>query len=115
MATLVQQLEEHKSEVDAVNDSARELGDLCDDIQVVQAECKDANKRWQVLTANLTVRQQHLESVATLLEQLTNQLQPIEEKLDEAEALVDAPLANLTDAEKGEEELRKIEVMKFAW
>ena len=115
LATLVQQLEEHKPEVDAVNDSARELGDLCDDIQVVQAECKDANKRWQVLTANLTVRQQHLESVATLLEQLTNQLQPIEEKLDEAEALVDSPLANLTDAEKGEEELRKIEVMKFAW
>lgn len=111
LATLVQQLEEHKPEVDAMNDSVRELGDLCDDVQVVQAESKDANKRWQVLTANLTVRQQHLDSVARLLEQLTNQLQPIEERLDEAEALVDAPLTNLTDAEKGEQELRKIEVM----
>ena len=112
LATLVQQLDEHKPEIDAVNDSSRELDGLCDDVQVVQAESKDANKRWEVLTANLKVRKQHLDSVSRILEQLTNQLHPIEERLDEAEALVDAPLSNLTDAGKGEEELRKIEVMK---
>ena len=82
----------------------------------MNAESKDANKRWEVLTANLTVRQQHLESVAKLLEQLTEQLQPIEEKQDEAEALVESPRTNLTDPEKGDQELRKIEVNnKFFW
>jgi len=115
LATLVQQLDERKPEIDAVNDSSRELDDLCDDVQVVQAESKDANKRWEVLTANLKVRQQHLDSVSRILEQLTNQLHPIEERLDEAEALVDAPLSNLTDAGKGEEELRKIEVTEFQY
>ena len=113
LATLVQQLDEHKPEIHAVNDSFRELDDLCDDVQVVQAESKDANKRWEVLTANLKVRQQHLDSVSRILEQVTNQLHPIEERLDEAEALVDAPLSNLTDAEKGEKELRKIEVTEY--
>lgn len=87
------------------------MAELCDDVQVVDAETKDANKRWEVLTANLTVRQQHLDSVARLMEQLTHQLQPIEEKQDEAEMLVDAPLTNLTDAEKLEQELRTIEVI----
>lgn len=111
LATLVQQIDVHKPEVDTMNDSAHDLDDLCDDVHVVQAESKDANKRWEVLTANLTVRQQHLDSVSRLVEQLTNQLQPIEERLDEAEALVDAPLSNLTDADKGEQELRKIEVI----
>lgn len=90
------------------------MAELCDDVQVVHAESKDANKRWECLTANLTVRQQHLDSVARLLEQLTQQLQPIEERQEEAEALADAPLTNLTDAEKGEQELRKIEVIYFA-
>ena len=87
------------------------MAELCDDVQVVDAETKDVNKRWEVLTANLTVRQQHLDSVARLMEQLTQQLQPIEEKQDEAETLVDAPLTNLTDAEKLEQELRTIEVI----
>ena len=80
-------------------------------MQVVHAESKDANKRWEVLTANLTVRQQHLDSVARLMEQLTQQLQPIEEKQDEAQALADAPLTDLTNTEKGEQELTKIEVI----
>ncbi|KAJ7387765.1 hypothetical protein OS493_001108 [Desmophyllum pertusum] len=111
LATLVQQIDVHKPEVDTMNDSAHDLDDLCDDVHVVQAESKDANKRWEVLTANLTVRQQHLDSVSRLVEQLTNQLQPIEERLDEAEALVDAPFSNLTDADKGEQELRKIEAL----
>lgn len=79
-------------------------------MQVVDAESKDANKRWELLTANLTVRQQHLNSVAQLMEQLNQQLRPIEEKQAEAEALAYAPLTNLTDPTKGEQELRKIEV-----
>ena len=77
---------------------------------MVDAESKDANKRWELLTANLTVRQQHLNSVAQLMEQLSQQLHPIGEKQAEAEALAYAPLTNLTDPTKGEQELRKIEV-----
>lgn len=44
------------------------------------------------------------------MEQLNQQLRPIEEKQAEAEALAYAPLTNLTDPKKGEQELRKIEV-----
>ena len=96
--------------MDAISDATGELSKLCDDVQVVDAESKDAKKRWELLTENLTVRQQLLNSVAQLMEQLTQQLKPIEETQDEAVALVDAPLSYLTDATKGEQELRKIEV-----
>lgn len=77
---------------------------------MVDAEAKDANERWEILTANLTVRQHHVVSVSSLLERLAQQLQPIEEKQVEAQALIDSPLSQLTNPQKGTQELHKIEV-----
>lgn len=90
------------------------MAEICDDVQVVDAEAKDANKRWEILTANLTVRQHHVVSVSSLLEQLTQQLQPIEEKQVEAQTLIDSPLSKLTNPQKGAQELNKIEVTTFS-
>ena len=110
ISTMTVGLEDHRPDIDTMNDAARNLADLCDDVHVTQAEVKDVNKRWGLLTEGATIRRQHVAAVKGLLDQLTCQLKPIEDKLEQADIVLRTPPSYLTDSEKGELELTKIEV-----
>ena len=112
LANLATGIDEHRPEMDCMNDSARTLSELCDDMPVTQAEVKDVNKRWNMLTGNVSVRLEQVESVKSLMEQLRGKLEPIEENLEKADEILDTPLSYITDPKRSEQELAKIEVRK---
>ena len=103
-------LAEHKPNKDSLNEAAKTLSELAEDVQVTQAENKDLNKRWDALTADVAAREEQLEAVKHVVEELHGTLEPIEHTLDEAEDIFSAPASYGTNVDKSADELRKVEV-----
>ena len=107
---LLDSVEAKKPVAEELNSAAESLADLCENPEVTQAEVKDFNKRWNAVVDGLNNRKQQVEDVKEKIRELNSVIEPVEETLDLAQPILEAPSSYGADVEKSEDELQKIEV-----